>query len=520
MSDDGAEPFQQISRRYRNQNFRVLSPDDDAVRSAAQRTPPASAEAEEHVLACCLLDGSTTIARCLREKITPESFYLPANKLIFEVIAELHAKNHVVNLEMLAEELKTRRQLEVVGGFAYLMQVTSKIPTTSHAGYFIQTVREKWVLRRLVTLGTDLVEKTYDFTGGLEDFVSRHALRLQRLAGFVTRQGKPSQQEDAQLARTAAHEILAGKVDHSHRLSFGLPWADKNFLPIDVKNEDWFTIIGAGPSGGKSSVMRFAAGANCRKKKRGAVFLLETGKRRWLWSLAAGLAKVNFRDMLDDPKRAFPKDVASWIAADDEVTAWVGERLFVYDDLFFIEDIERQIREVDRTLRDADLAAGVPAEEVRGLDFVVIDYLQLMTTREKIRVRQEIVSHLARRCKMIFKTMDIAGLVAAQINRNARDEGRRPKLSDLRESGAIEQDSDRVIFVHTPTEDKAGVAQTGERSIDEVELIQAKSRNGPKEIVVDVLFHKKQARYEDAVRPGDARPGMPKPEGGYRREEQ
>lgn len=510
---DSAEPFDSISRRYRPP-LRELPP------APGYLPAPHSAQAEKHVLACCLVDGGPTMARALREKITADAFYLGANQLIFQVLSELHAKNVPLSIETLAEELRTRRQLDDVGGFVGLMNLTDGVPTTAHAGFFIESLRTQWVLRRVQLCGQEMLEGIGKFTGGLEDFVSRHALRLQRWAGFVTRQGKPTLQEEAAQGTAALHDILAGKVDRSRRLSFGVPWADKNFLPIDVKNEDWLNIIGAGPSGGKSSVMRFMATANCQQGKRGAVFLLETGKRRWGWAIAASLAKVEFRNLLDEPEKGFPFHIEAFKRANDLVTSWVGERLFVYDDIFFIEDIERQIREVDRTLREADIAAGVEPEKIRGLDFVIIDYLQLMTTREKIRVREEVVSHLARTCKRLFKSMDIAGFVAAQINRKARDEGRRPKLSDLRESGAIEQDADRVIFVHTPAEDSTGVTQTGERSIDEVELIQAKSRNGPRDIVVEVLFYKKQARYEDAIRKGDVRPGMPKPEGGYRREEQ
>jgi len=110
--------------------------------SAPDRTPPHSAEAEEHVIACCLVDSGETIARCITSYLASDSFYFPANKRLFEIIVALHGhgQGRAVTLEMLAEELKTRRQLEAVGGIDYLMQVTGKIPTTAHAGYFIEKV--------------------------------------------------------------------------------------------------------------------------------------------------------------------------------------------------------------------------------------------------------------------------------------------------------------------------------------------------------------------------------------------
>lgn len=499
-------------RRYKPA-FRVVESGE-----AAGRALPFSAEAEGHVLACCLLDGASSIERCLREKLTPDAFHGPAHRAVFEVISDMHQKAQPVAIDTVVEELATRKLLEGIGGVNFLMDLTREIPTTAHLGFFISKVREQWVLRKMILLGTDLVEKAHDFTGGLEDFVSRHTLRMQRWAGFVTRQGKATQKEEAEKARDDLHSILAGKVDHSRRLTCGLPWLDKNFLPLDVKCEDWLIIVGAAPSQGKSTLMRFMAKENLKAEKRGAVFLLETGRTRWIWAMAAAISKVEFRQLLDKPLSGFPQHVADFKAAVDLVTSWCGERLFVFDDLVYIEDIERQVRETDRALREKDLAAGIAPEKARGLDFVIIDYLQLMATREKIRVREEIVSHMVRTCQRLFKQLDICGLVASQLNRKARDEDRRPKLSDLRESGAIEQDAVRVWLLHTPPNDSAGIPQTGERSIDEIEVIQAKSRNGPRDIICDLLFYKKQARYEEGARKGDVRPGAPKPAAGYKRE--
>jgi hypothetical protein len=146
--------------------------DLDGIRAAADRSPPHSAEAEEHVIACCLLDGDSgkeTIARCVEASLTPDCFYLPVNRLLFRVIVELSRTSDSVTLEILAEELKTRRQLEVAGGYAYLTQVTSKIPTTAHAAYFIGKVREKYLLRELIKTATGAVESAYSFTGTLAE---------------------------------------------------------------------------------------------------------------------------------------------------------------------------------------------------------------------------------------------------------------------------------------------------------------------------------------------------------------
>jgi len=138
----------------------VLSQPAGGVR-APGREMPASEEAEQHVIACCLLDGNDTIARCLEAGIAQDSFFWPGNQVLFQTIIELYQKGQPVTLEVLAEELSTRRLLEQAGGYAHLMQVTGKVPTTAHARYFIEVVREHHARRELIKRATSLIEQSY-----------------------------------------------------------------------------------------------------------------------------------------------------------------------------------------------------------------------------------------------------------------------------------------------------------------------------------------------------------------------
>jgi replicative DNA helicase len=481
------------------------------------RSPPASDAAEQHVLACCLLDAGATLARCQREKIVAKSFWNPVHATVFQTLVDLQTAGQPIVLEVLVEELQRRKTLEAIGGMPTLLRVTGGIPTTLHAGYFIEQLVEKWMLRKFITAGTEVIEEAYAFTGGIEEFTGRHALRLQRLADFVQRRLRAGQKEEAREAQAAADKILAGHVDKSRQLVLGLAHSDSVMLPFDVNNEDWFNVIAGPPSGGKSSLMRQIVGVNCRSEKRFAVFLLETGKRRWLWALAASLAQVDLRTMLEEPGRALKEKIELWKKWNAEVAGWMEERLWVFDDIYFFEDIERTVRELDRAERDRDLAAGVPPDKARGLDGIVVDYLQLMAIREKIRQREEQVAYMSKGMKRLLKSLNISGFIGAQLNRKPRDEERRPRLSDLRESGAIEQDADRVLLLHTPAEDRSGASQAG-RDIVEVELIQAKSRNGPANIATNLVFFRRQTRFIDSTQKGDVRPGALKPAGGYKRE--
>lgn len=508
------DPFGLEPRRERASRLRVVEPNEGPE-------PQASREAEEHVIACCLVDSGVTLSRCVREKIAVDSFYFPAPKKCYEVLlAMLHAAKPIT-LPVLAAELEQRREFDMVGGWPWLLQITNDVPTVVHVGYFIDQVRSRWVLRRLRKYGAEITAGVDEFTDGdLVEFAARHALRLQRVADFVTRLNRPAAAEETAAARAQLEQILAGKIDKSRQLSLGTPYADQVLLPMDVKNEDWMVVLCGPPSGGKSSVGRQIVGVNCQAGKCGAVFLLETGKRRWIWALAASFAQVSLREIMDAPHQ-LPKDrlklFRDWEVA---ISGWIDERLWVFDDLYNIEDIERTARELDRTLREKRIAAGADPATARGLDFILGDYLQLMGTRKNIVKREELVAHVSRSWKLMCKAMDLTGVVLAQLNRRARDEERRPRLSDLRESGAIEQDADAVLAVHTPAVDRAGNAQDGERSVAEVELIALKRRNGPANLAIDLLFFKTQTRYQDAVRKGDLRPGQPKPAEGYKRPEE
>jgi replicative DNA helicase len=148
-----------------------------------------------------------------------------------------------------------------------------------------------------------------------------------------------------------------------------------------------------------------------------------------------------------------------------------------------------------------------------------VDYLQIVPTRQQFRGhREQMIAHVSSTLKRLFKSLNIAGFVGAQINRSSREDGKAPSLSALRESGSIEQDADSVIFVHTPATTRAGAEQNSNQSVDEVEIVQRKRRNGVKDVAHLVLFTKAQTRYEEPPgSPSAVRPGVPKPAQGYKR---
>lgn len=299
--------------------------------------------------------------------------------------------------------------------------------------------------------------------------------------------------DSARAAREEVIEVAEGRVDKSRCLRWPLEQLEAKFLPIDVRQEDWFNLVAAPASGGKSSVLRWLANFWLSDEKRGLVFLLETSKKRWLQALSASVAGINLRFLEDAPK-LYPDRWAKFLEVFAQVEAWCGERLFIYDDVFLLEDIERITEKHNRELLDAKLRAGVPGTLRRrpsGLDFVVGDYLQIVETRHRFMKKSEQLDYICPMLKKLHRRLDVPGFWGSQITRTAQTEKRRPMLFDLSDSSGLEKAADRVLFLHMPQVE--GQEQTGGEV--QVELIQRKSRNGPRDVAVDLTFDRVLTRF-------------------------
>src|SRR5277367_4674574 len=146
--------------------------------AAAGRGMPNSVEAEEYLLSCCLIDGADVVSRCLEAGVSPESFYVPAHGIIFEKLRDLSNRQAPIDVAVLGEELKTSKQLDAIGGYAFLTRVSGSIPTTAQAGYFIERVRELHLLREIIRSATGTVEDCFNFTGGISEFVDQVEQRI------------------------------------------------------------------------------------------------------------------------------------------------------------------------------------------------------------------------------------------------------------------------------------------------------------------------------------------------------
>ena len=423
------------------------------------RSPPHSAEAEEHVIACCLLDGSDSIARCLEARITAESFYFPANRLLFEVLIELYQKNPPVSLEILAEELKTRRQLEAVGGFPYLMQVTGKIPTTAHAGYFIEKVREKHLLRELIKTATGAVEQAYSFTGGLAEFVDRVEQDLFKVTQDRVSDSAKEIKEAVKEANTVIAKLLMKKGELTGVTS---GFKDLDAMTFGFQRQEMI-VVAARPSMGKTSfALNIAEAATLPKTGREPVptlvFSLEMSSSQLALRMLCARSRVNMKLLRDGLVGRDGREVNALGQAAEEFKKCP----LLIDDSSALTIMEMRAK-----------ARRIYSRKKLGL--VIVDYLQLVSGSDSRAPREQQVAEVSRGLKAMAKELDLPVIVLSQLNRSSEKENRAPRLSDLRESGSIEQDADVVIMLSRP-KDSDEKFQTATGAAD---LIVAKQRNGP-----------------------------------------
>jgi replicative DNA helicase len=420
--------------------------------------PPHSIEAEEYLLSCCLLDGNDTIARCLEGKLAPVAFYSAPNRLIYEKLCELYNKGTPIDLAVLAEELKTTKQLDAVGGYAYLTQISGAIPTTAQASYFIEKVRELYLLRELIKVATSAVDSCYGYQGGLEEFIDKIEQDIFRVTQDRISDAAKSMKEPTRDAMNVITKMMMKKGELTG-VSSGFKDLDQFTFGFQ-KSE--MIILAARPSMGKTSLaLNMAEAASMPKKGQGVttlVFSLEMSAAQLALRMLCSRARVNMKLLRDGLLSKNGEEQQRLLQAADEFTK----------SAIFIDDSSH--------LTIMELRAKARRLHARNpIGFIVVDYLQLLSPTDPKVPREQQVAEISRGLKALAKELELPVLVLSQLNRSAEKENRTPKLSDLRESGSIEQDADVVLMLARPkdADEKFQVAA------DSAELIVAKQRNGP-----------------------------------------
>src|SRR6266436_3899496 len=458
-----------------SQGFNNLSTGKEVPRSL-----PSSEDGEKGVL-CSLLLSPREVADICVLSLNPDAFYIPAHRTIYSLVLEFGDKYKPIDFISLKQALKDRNQLEEIGGPEYLSDLYNFVPTAANAGYYVDIVREKYVLRRLISTCTRLSTQCYDQQGEIEPLLDDAEKEIFAITGeHVKTEIVPTKD----LVMEAIEQIE--KLYENRGSVTGLP---TGFIELDRMTSGLHAaemiVIAARPSMGKTALaMNIAEHVSIDVGKPVAVFSLEMSSQQLVQRLLCSRAQVDLQNVRNGflSERDFPKltSVASRLAT---------AKLFIDDSPgLSIAELRAKARRL------------VASHQVQLL---VIDYLQLLrsTSRRAQDNRQIEISEISAGIKSLAKELNIPIIVIAQLNRgpDARaKEGGRPRLSDLRESGSIEQDADVVGLLvrseYCETDEEAKQEKAGE-----AELIIAKQRNGPTGDV-PLTFLKEYTRFENRAR--------------------
>lgn len=435
--------------------------------------PPSSVDAERSVLGAVLQDsGAATLAF---ETLLPEDFYTAEHREIFSAMQTLHIAGNPIDLMTVGNELSRRGTLDSVGGPAYLLEAVRFVPTTANTRTYIEIVQEKATLRKLIAASQTISRQCYAQTDPVPD-VLRDAERL--IFDIVMRRGGAETLEPIQ-------KVLLSTFDRIEELSLlkgklaGVPTGlyDLDRMLTGLHGGE-LVLVGARPAMGKTSmalgVTLFAAQ---KAHKCVAFFSLEMPAEQIGLRLLCSAANINMQrvrsGMLSDEE---------WVKLGDSINALSNCRIYIDDTSGLTPS---QLRSRCRRLMME-----------QGLDLVVLDYLGLMGTDKRVENRQLEVSEISRQLKSIALELKIPVLACAQLSRApAARTDKRPMLSDLRDSGSIEQDADVVLFLHREGYYASAGAEDGPKPDDNAgEIIIAKQRNGPVG-VVNVEWQAEFARY-------------------------
>ncbi|HIY66173.1 MAG TPA: replicative DNA helicase [Candidatus Agrococcus pullicola] len=435
--------------------------------SSAERTPPHDELAEQSAIGGMLL-SKDAVADVL-ETLKGSDFYVPKHAVIYEGILNLYTHGEPIDVIAVADELTKTGQLTRAGGIDYLHSLTSIVPTAANAGYYAEIVAEKSVLRKLVEAGTRIVQMGYASEGEVTELVNNAQSEIYGVMGDDDR-GDYVQLSSA--VQSAIDEIEAAKSLEGGMIGVPTGFHEFDELTNGLKPGQ-MVIIAARPGMGKSTLaLDFARSAAIKHDMPSVFFSLEMGRSEIALKLLSAESNILMTKLR---KGALERRDWTTLA---QVHGRVNEAPLFIDDSPNLTLVE--IRAKCRRLK-----------QQMGLKMVIIDYLQLMTSGKKVESRQQEVSEFSRSLKLLAKELQVPVIALSQLNRNAEARSdRKPQISDLRESGSIEQDADLVLLLHR--ED----AYDRDVRPGEADIIVAKHRGGPTK-TIPVAFHGHLQRFAD-----------------------
>lgn len=439
---------------------------DDNLR----KVPPQNLEAESSVLGGVLLDNEA-INRVL-ELLTPEDFYRETHRKIFRAMIELSNRNEPVDIITLSDLLKARGELEAVGGASYLASLADLVPTAANIGYYARIVREKAILRHLITAATEIATRGFEERGNIDEFLDT----AEKVIFDIS-------EKKVKASFIVIGDMIKDSIKTVERLYerkemvTGVPTGFKDLDQLTAGLQPSELIIIAGrPSMGKTAFsLNIAAYAALNAGVGVAVFSLEMAKEQLVLRMLCSEARVDNAKVRSGylADNAFPKLAMA--------AGRLNDALIYIDDTPAISVLELRAK-ARRLVRDRAKKVGL----------IVVDYLQLMRGMGAASNREQEISEISRSLKALAKELSVPVIAISQLNRRVEDRGdKRPMMADLRESGAIEQDADVIAFIYR---DEVYNQKSADEGI--AEIIVSKQRNGPIG-TVRLAFSKEYTRFDD-----------------------
>lgn len=415
------------------------------------RVPPQNIEAEQAVLGAILLQSEALIT--VMERVQPEDFYNPAHQLIFEAMINLAEEGQPIDIVTLAAKLQAKQQLEDIGSVQYLSKLANAVPTAANVDYYAQILEEKSMMRRLIRTATQIASEGYvgeDDVSALLSDAERRILEISNRkssSGFI-----------------AIKDVLMEVFEKVENLSInqgnttGIPsgFVDLDKMTAGFQRSD-LIIVAARPSVGKTAfALNIAQNVGVRAKETVAIFSLEMSAAQLVQRMICAESNVDATrlrtgSLEDDDWEKLTMSIASLSEAEIYIDDTPGVT---------VADIRAKCRRLKKE---------------HGLGMILIDYLQLIHGRGKGDNRQQEVSEISRTLKMIARELEVPVIALSQLSRGVEQrQDKRPMMSDLRESGSIEQDADIVAFLYR---DDYYDKESEKKNI--IEIIIAKQRNGP-----------------------------------------
>lgn len=442
----------------------------DFARATGLRLPPQNLDSERALLGAIMLRPEAM--HDILDLVAPESFYAEKHRLIYSSMLELFTKGNPIDVVSLSTKLKEKNEIAQIGGASYLSEIVNSVPSASNAVHYAEMVQKKFMMRRLIDAANVISELGYQEAEDIDEILDQAEKKMYEVTNTS------SNHKFVEIGSTL--EEAWERIDNLHKHKDALRGVPTGFKGLDEKLSGFqksdLIILAARPSVGKTSLMLdFARNAAIKHNKAVGIFSLEMGSQQLADRMLAAEARVDLWKLRTGKLR-------------EEDFEHLGNAMSKLSNApIYIDDQPGQnilkMRSVARRLKSQ-----------KNLDLIVVDYLQLMVpSRSKASdslVQQ--VTEISRSLKNLARELDVPVLALSQLSRDVEKRGGKPRLSDLRDSGSIEQDADLVLFIHR--DDKARGEQSDRPNIAEI-LIE-KHRNGPTG-KVELYFDETRASYMD-----------------------